>query len=869
METKLVVPLKTEQEEDAFHLVNEQVPVLQNVLEIPQMNPGQAAEASDHPLESNLHFIEGNVTVLAAPSPTAAGDPQRPKGAKQKALKQEKGGKAGKSKSDKVSKGKVPKAIKSSKIAKETKPAKDAKAAKATKAAKASKPGGVKPKAAKATKPGAKQPPKPKSPAVAEQSEFDLGESRWYLNRELTWLEFNRRVLHEAVDERTPLLERLKFIAIVSSNLDEFAMKRIGGLKQQIGAGLHELTLDGRTPRQQVVECNASVREIEAAKREAFRQVRELLEAKGIVIESYDTLTPKEKKQLREHYYTNIYPLLTPQSIDPAHPFPFISNLSLNLLVTLRYPKSREHTLARVKVPIGLGTPRFIRVGKGDHFIPIEQVMMNNLDMLFPGMLIVSCEIFRVTRNANTEKDEEEADDLMSMIESELKERKFAPIVRLEVGEGMEPLHRGRLAAELELDEENDVLEVSGMLALRDLFEISKLDYPRLHDPPHHPIDHPQLPAERNIFHTIRDLGAILLQHPYVSFSTSVERFLREAANDPKVRAIKMTLYRTSIQGRIIDALVQAAQNGKQVAVVVELKARFDEATNIHLAEVMEEAGIHVTYGVVGLKTHCKVILVVRQDFQGLRRYVHIGTGNYHTETARIYSDMGIITCDDVIAQDVTELFNYLTTGFTAKRNYRAVMPAPKLLKKALLTRIEREVELHRQTGGGLIRFKMNALEDGDIVKALYRASMAGVKVDLYVRDTCRLRPGIPGLSDNIRVASIVGRFLEHSRIYYFRNGGAEEYFISSADAMKRNLEARVEVLCPVTAPELTTELRTVLDCHDADHRSAWDMQSDGSYVQRQPTEGESGEGTHQMLIAQAQQRLKDALKQKKKPMQK
>ncbi|QXE88914.1 polyphosphate kinase 1 [Geomonas nitrogeniifigens] len=749
------------------------------------------------------------------------------------------------------------------------KPAKDAKAAKATKAAKASKPGGTKPKAAKATKPGAKQPPKPKSPAGVEQSEFDLGESRWYLNRELTWLEFNRRVLHEAVDERTPLLERLKFIAIVSSNLDEFAMKRIGGLKQQIGAGLHELTLDGRTPRQQVIECNASVREIEAAKREAFRQVRELLEAKGIVIESYDTLTPKEKKQLREHYYTNIYPLLTPQSIDPAHPFPFISNLSLNLLVTLRYPKSREHTLARVKVPIGLGTSRFIRVGKGDHFIPIEQVMMNNLDMLFPGMLIVSCEIFRVTRNANTEKDEEEADDLMSMIESELKERKFAPIVRLEVGEGMEPLHRGRLAAELELDEENDVLEVSGMLALRDLFEISKLDYPRLHDPPHHPIDHPQLPAERNIFHTIRDLGAILLQHPYVSFSTSVERFLREAANDPKVRAIKMTLYRTSIQGRIIDALVQAAQNGKQVAVVVELKARFDEATNIHLAEVMEEAGIHVTYGVVGLKTHCKVILVVRQDFQGLRRYVHIGTGNYHTETARIYSDTGIITCDDVIAQDVTELFNYLTTGFTAKRNYRAVMPAPKLLKKALLTRIEREVELHRQTGGGLIRFKMNALEDGDIVKALYRASMAGVKVDLYVRDTCRLRPGIPGLSDNIRVASIVGRFLEHSRIYYFRNGGTEEYFISSADAMKRNLEARVEVLCPVTAPELTTELRTVLDCYDADHRSAWDMQSDGSYVQRQPAEGESGEGTHQMLIAQAQQRLKDALKQKKKPMQK
>ena len=694
---------------------------------------------------------------------------------------------------------------------------------------------------------------------------FDLNDSQWYLNRELTWLQFNRRVLNEALDERTPLLERLKFIAIVASNLDEFVMKRIGGLKQQIGAGMHELTLDGRTPRQQVSECYAAIRSIDAGTREAFHRVRVLLEGKGIVIESYLTLSPKEKKQLREHYYTNIFPLLTPQSIDPAHPFPFISNLSLNLLVTLRYPKAREVSLARVKVPVGLGTPRFIRVGKGDHFIPLEEVMMNNLDMLFPGMQIVACEIFRVTRNANTEKDEEEADDLMAMIESELKERRFAPIVRLEVGAGMEPLHRGRLAAELELDEENDVFEIPGMLASRDLFELARLDYPRLHDPAHHPIDHPQLLTGRNIFHTIRDAGSLLLQHPYVSFSTSVERFLREAACDPKVRGIKMTLYRTSSQSRIIEALLQAAQNGKQVAVVVELKARFDEATNIRLAEQMEEAGIHVTYGVVGLKTHCKVILVVRQDYQGLRRYVHIGTGNYHAETARIYSDVGLITCDDAIAKDVTELFNYLTTGFNARRKYRAVVPAPRLLKKALLARIEREVALHAEGGGGLIQFKMNALEDGDIVKALYRASMAGVRIDLYVRDTCRLRPGIPGLSENVRVVSVVGRFLEHARIYYFRNGGQEEYFISSADAMKRNLEARVEIMCPVTDPEHTRELRTVFDCYAADRRSAWDMQPDGSYLQRRPNEGESGEGTHQMLIVQAEKRLKESLKQKKK----
>jgi polyphosphate kinase len=672
-------------------------------------------------------------------------------------------------------------------------------------------------------------------------------------------------VLHEAIDERTPLLERLKFISIVSANIDEFMMKRIGGLKQQIGAGMNDTTLDGRTPHQQVLECHASIRGIQSEKREAFIQLRALLEQKGIVIESYATLTSKEKTHLREQYYCNIYPLLTPQSIDPAHPFPFISNLSLNLLVTLRYPKAREVFLARVKVPVGLGTPRFIRVSSRDHFIPLEEVMMNNLDMLFPGMHIVACEFFRVTRNANTEKDEEQADDLMSMIESELKERRFAPIVRLEIGSGMEPLHRGRLAAELELDEANDVFEVVGMLAMRDLFELSMLDYPRLHDPPHHPIDHPQLTSSRNIFHTIREAGAILLQHPYVSFSTSVERFLREAASDPKVRGIKMTLYRTSSQSRIIEALLQAAQNGKQVAVVVELKARFDEATNIRLAEQMEEAGIHVTYGVVGLKTHCKVILVVRQDYQGLRRYVHIGTGNYHAETARIYSDIGLITSDETIAKDVTELFNYLTTGFTAKRNYRAIVPAPRLLKKALLLRIEREAALHAESGGGLIQFKMNALEDGDIVKALYRASMAGVKVDLWVRDTCRLRPGLAGVSENIRVVSVVGRFLEHARVYYFRNGGSEEYFISSADAMKRNLEARVEILCPVTDPELMRELRGVLDCQHADQRSAWDMQPDGSYIQRRPAEGGSGEGTHQMLIAQAEKRLKESLKLKKK----
>jgi polyphosphate kinase len=705
----------------------------------------------------------------------------------------------------------------------------------------------------------------PETIDIAPPPQFDLSDSEWYLNRELTWLEFNQRVLHEAEDSRTPLLERLKFIAIVSANLDEFFMKRIGGLKQQIGAGLRERTLDGRTPRQQVTECHTVIRELEVRKEQLYWTILGLLEEKNILIESYSDITVKEKKCLREFYYTNIFPLLTPQSIDPAHPFPFISNLSLNLLVALRYPKSRAVSLARVKVPVGLGTPRLIRVGKGDHFVRLEDVMISNLDMLFPGMEIVSCELFRVTRNANTEKDEEEADDLMAMIESELKERKFAPIVRLEVIAGMSPVHRGRLASELELDEGNDVFEVSAMLAMRDLFELTRLDYPRLHDPPHHPIDHPQLQSQRNIFHIIRDAGSILLQHPYESFSTSVERFLREAAVDPKVRGIKMTLYRTSMQSRIIDALVLAAQNGKQVAVVVELKARFDEATNIRLAERMEESGIHVTYGVVGLKTHCKVIMVVRQDYSGLRRYVHIGTGNYHADTARIYSDVGLLTCDQTIGQDVTELFNYLTTGFMAKRNYQKISPAPRILKKLLLANIEREMLQHAKNGGGLIQFKVNALEDGDIVKALYRASMAGVAVDLIVRDTCRLRPGITGLSENIRVVSIVGRFLEHARIYYFRNNGADEYFIASADAMKRNLEARVEVLCPVEPPELKKELREVFDIHLSDQCSAWDMQPDGSYIQRISTTETPPCGSHYRMIERAANRLKESLKYKKK----
>jgi polyphosphate kinase len=684
-----------------------------------------------------------------------------------------------------------------------------------------------------------------------------------YLNRELTWLTFNRRVLDEAQSERNPLLERLKFLAIVASNLDEFFMKRIGGLKQQVGAGVQELTPDGRTPQQQITECYAVIAHQEAEQRTVLLHLLDLLQAHDIRISSYDDLTAAQRKELREYYYKNIFPLVTPQAMDPAHPFPFVSNLSLNLLVTLHYSGETDPLMARVKVPVGAGIPRFLRVGESHHLVPLEDVMSHNLDLLFPSMEVDSCEFFRVTRNANTERDEETADDLVAMIESELRDRRFAPIVRLEVGQGMDATRRGMLAAELELNERSDVFEVNGMLAIRDVMELAMLDVPALRDPPHRPIDHPRLQDQRSIFHIIRDVGSLLLQHPYESFSTSVERFLREASEDPKVRAIKMTLYRTSADSNILNYLSEAARNGKQVAVVVELKARFDEAANIQFANRLEEFGVHVTYGVVGLKTHCKVVLVVRQDYNGLRRYAHIGTGNYHAGTARIYSDFGLLTCDDVIGQDLTELFNYLTTGYRPKRTYRKLLPSPKVLKKALLAKIDREIAAHSAASPGLIQFKANALEDVDITKALYRASQAGVKVELLVRDTCRLRPGLPGLSDNVRVVSIIGRFLEHGRIYYFRNGGDEEYFIGSADCMKRNLESRVEVVVPVEDAQLRKDLRAVLDGQLGPNCNAWEMQSDGTYVR--PPSGEGAKSCQQLLIDLAEKRQREASRLKRR----
>jgi polyphosphate kinase len=598
--------------------------------------------------------------------------------------------------------------------------------------------------------------------------------------------------------------------------------------------------VDGRTPQEQIDACNAWTRELERERLQVERSLLDLLAERDIRVLDWTELSTAERGELRERYVRNIFPLITPLALDPAHPFPFLSNLSLNLLVTGQAADRSDPVIARVKVPIGQGVPRLLRVREKRHFVLLEDVIAHNLDVLFPGLSITSSELFRVTRNANTERDEEDADDLLELIESEVLERRFAPIVRLEVRSHMVPLHRSILVSELGLSEAEDVFDFGGILATRDLMELVGIDDPSLHDPPMHPVEPPRLPITRNIFHSIRDAGSLLVLHPYEPFASTVERFLREASQDPKVRAIKMTLYRTSRDARIVKHLEAAVRNGKQVAVVVELKARFDEAANIAFAEQLEGMGIHVSYGVLGLKTHCKVMLVVRQDYDGLRCYVHASTGNYHPDTARIYADIGVFTADAVIAHDVNELFNYLTTGYGPTRVYRKLLPGPVRLKRSLLERIERE---RAHGSAGLIQFKMNALEDADITRALYRAAQAGVRVELIVRDTCRLRPGLSGISDNVKVVSIVGRFLEHARIYYFRNGGgaAEEYFIGSADCMKRNLESRVEALMPIEDAAGRQRLRTIVDLQLAPNRNAWIMQSDGTYVRSPVAEGDRG----------------------------
>jgi len=703
-------------------------------------------------------------------------------------------------------------------------------------------------------------------PAPGPDGEFDLDDPNLQLNRELTWLNFNFRVLAQAEDPRVPLLERLNYIGIVGSNLDEFFMKRIGGLKQQVVAGVHVTSADGRTAQEQLEEAYALIRVLITRQRRVLGHLRGELRDHGIEIQRVGRLSESDRRTLRERYIESVYPLVTPQATDPAHPFPFVSNLSLNLLVTLHLPDEEIPSIARVKVPVGLGSPRFLEVGDTNVFVPLEQVMADNLDLLFPGMDILSCEVFRVTRNADTEVEADEADDLLVHIESELRQRRLAPIVRLEIEADMEPVHRSMLATELGLDETADVFEVDGMLGLRDLAELATLQEPDLRFEPHHPVDPPALSdSSRSIFHVIREHGSILVHHPYESFNASVERLLEEAASDPDVRAVKMTVYRTSSESRAVEHLIDAARNGKQVAVVMELKARFDEAANIRWANRLTAYGIHVTYGVMGLKTHGKAILVVRQEADGLRRYAHIATGNYHAGTARLYTDSGLLTCDDAIGSDLTELFNYLTTGYKPKRDFQKLLPGPKILLPELMKRIERERRIQLEGGIGHIQLKINALEDPDITRALYAAASDGVRIDMVVRDTCRLRPGIENLSETVRVVSIVGRFLEHGRIYYFRNGGDEEYFIGSADLMRRNLGHRVEIVAPVEEPELQKELRFILDTQLSDTRLGWEMCSDGSYARRGAPDDTSDPGTHERMIAWASERHRDATRLKRR----
>lgn len=687
-----------------------------------------------------------------------------------------------------------------------------------------------------------------------------LSSPTYYLNRELTLLNFYFRVLHEAEEPRTPLLERLKFAAIVSGNLDEFMMKRVGGLKQLEGAGVHELSRDGRTPGEQIAECTSTIRLLEARQQDALQAVFAELAEHNIEIVRMADLSKKERKYISKYYKEQIHPLLTPQATDPAHPFPFISNLSLNLLVSLRDPAEDTLSMARVKVPVDSATHRFVKLKKGHRYVPLEDVVKANFDRLFPGMEVVSCTTFRVTRNANTESADDKADDLLELIEAELRERRFAPVVRMELAAGGDPAHRRLLTSELGLMS-SDIFEVDGLLGRRHLMEIATLDVPELRDVPHFPLENPHLRADKDIFETLTKKGSVLVQHPYESFSSTVERFLRDASQDPKVLAIKMTLYRTAEDSQVVQYLMDAAQLGKQVAVVVELKASFDEAANIRWANKLEEVGIHVTYGVIGLKTHAKVLLVVRKEGDKIRRYAHLGTGNYHSGTARLYSDVGLLTADEKIGGDLTELFNYLTTGFRPTRPYKGIFTAPKVLKQALLERIEREATLHSDGSPGHLQFKMNALEDPDIVRALYRAARKGVKVDLIVRDTCRLRPGLPGLSENVRVISIVGRFLEHARIYYFRNGGDEEYYISSADCMVRNLHNRVEVMVPIESKTLREELRLLFDTQMSDFRGGWEMRADGSYQLRSGPDDRAAINSQVVLMRWAEHRAREALR--------
>ncbi|HCD34764.1 MAG TPA: polyphosphate kinase 1 [Phycisphaerales bacterium] len=696
----------------------------------------------------------------------------------------------------------------------------------------------------------------------------DLPNEVLFLNREASWLEFNRRVLHEALDERTPLLERVAFLAIFNSNLDEFFQKRVGGLKRQINAGVTTRTVDGLTAQEQLALIRSMVLEDLQTQADCFEQkVKPALAEEGIHLLKWDELTEEEKQFTDDYFEANLFPVLTPLAVDPGHPFPFISNLSTSLGVILRYPdgvsrhddaETGEIQFARVKVPRML--PRWVKLGEGGEnyrFIHLEDLIYQYLDRLFEGMIIEDAMPFRISRNADVERDEEDAEDLLELVEQELRERRFAKVIRLEVPTNPNEKMVRFLIEELEL-EESDVYIMPSELDFTDLWLINGLGIPKLSNKPWSPQTPVRLTdTEADIFSIIRG-GDILVHHPYESFSSSVERFIAAAARDPKVVAIKLTLYRTAKDSPFIPQLIRAAEEGKQVVVLVELSARFDEERNVQLAQTLEKAGIHVVYGLVGLKTHTKTALVVRQETEGMRSYCHIGTGNYNSKTANLYTDLGLFTCKPHITGELTQVFHFLT-GRSLKRDFKHLLVAPINMKRRFYELIDREIThtvAWKERGGDpndpnrpRIIAKMNSLEDRGICRKLYEASRAGVKIDLNVRGFCCLKPGVPGLSDNIKLISVIGRFLEHERIYHFHNDGNPQYFIGSADWMYRNLNNRVECITPIEEPSLQKKLWHILETLFNDHRQAWDMDANGKYTQRVPQDESQEIGTHDILM--------------------
>ena len=688
-----------------------------------------------------------------------------------------------------------------------------------------------------AVEPGARTPSvvsaRPRRAVKREPSELP------YLNRELSWLEFNARVLHEARDARNPLLERVRFAAIFAGNLDEFFQVRISGLRQQVEAGAVTRAPDGRTPAEQLAAARERVLELVADHSAIFVELRAALAGEGIAILDYASI-PEHHDALRQRFRDEIFPVLTPLAVDPGHPFPYISTLTLSIAVGLRDPESGERVFARVKVPPILH--RLLEVAP-QQYVPIDQVIAANLADLFTGMEVVEAHLFRVTRNADFTVEEDEADDLLMAIEEELRRRRFGEAVRLEVERTMPAATRNLLLRGLGLEPE-DSYEISGMLDLTALYQIAELDRPALRAVPWTPVTPPRLvpPDEdepADVFAAVR-AGDILVHHPYESFAASVERFIAQAADDTDVLTIKMTLYRTSGDSPIVQSLIRAAERGKQVVVLVEIKARFDEEANIIWARKLERAGAHVVYGLVGLKTHSKTALVVRREGTGLRRYVHIGTGNYNPKTARLYADLGLLTVRPEIGADVTDLFNVLT-GLSRQRTFRRLLVAPHNLRTGFLDLVDREVAHAAAGRPARIVLKLNAIVDTPVIEALYRASEAGVDIDAIVRGACSLQPGLPSVSERIRVRSIIGEFLEHSRIWGFENGGDPEWYIGSADLMDRNLDRRVEAVVPVEDTDAKVRIASIIEVMLADDRRSWQLQPDARWVRTEALNGRAG----------------------------